>query len=75
MIEQLKQFDMATYTLKVNERTNAGKALLNYLLSLGVIVEDSTPEYDPEMVAKVRRGREAIAKGECVTIKASEIWN
>lgn len=28
---------MATYTLTINERTNAGKALLEYLLSLGVI--------------------------------------
>ena len=28
---------MATYTLTLNERTSAGKALLNYLLSLGVI--------------------------------------
>lgn len=28
---------MATYTININERTSAGKALLNYLLSLGVI--------------------------------------
>ena len=28
---------MASYILTVNERTNAGKALLEYLFSLGVI--------------------------------------
>lgn len=28
---------MATYTININERTSAGKALLNYLLSLGVV--------------------------------------
>ena len=28
---------MATYTITINERATAGKALLKYLLSLGVI--------------------------------------
>ena len=28
---------MATYTVTLNEKTNDGKALLNYLLSLGVV--------------------------------------
>ena len=28
---------MATYTINLNERTSAGKALLGYLISLGVI--------------------------------------
>lgn len=28
---------MAVYAVNINERTNAGKALLGYLLSLGVI--------------------------------------
>ena len=30
---------MATYTITVNERTKAGKSLVNYLKSLGVIEE------------------------------------
>jgi len=44
---------MATYTINLNERTSAGKALLNYLLSLGV-VESSAKEpsgYDATMQA------------------------
>lgn len=34
---------MATYTLTINERTNAGKALLEYLFSLGVIDAKKKP--------------------------------
>lgn len=30
---------MATYTVTINERTNAGRQLLNYLLGLGLIKE------------------------------------
>ncbi len=30
---------MATYTITVNERTSWGKALMNYLHALGVIVQ------------------------------------
>lgn len=32
-------------------------------------------EYDPEMVAKVKRGRDDFKKGKCVTIKSEDIWN
>lgn len=31
---------MATYTININERTSAGKALLDYLISLGVIIKN-----------------------------------
>ena len=31
--------DMATYTVTINERTKAGKSLVSYLRSLGVIDE------------------------------------
>lgn len=31
---------MATYTININERTSAGKALLGYLMSLGVIIKN-----------------------------------
>ena len=32
---------MAIYAVNINERTNAGKALLHYLLSLGVVSQPS----------------------------------
>ena len=31
--------EMATYTVTINERTNVGRQLLNYLLGLGLIKE------------------------------------
>ena len=38
-LRKTKEDDMATYTITVNERTKAGKSLVNYLKSLGVIEE------------------------------------
>ena len=67
---------MATITLQYDGRNTAFKQLIQLFLTLGGrIVEDTEPKYDPEMVAKVRKGREDFRKGKCVTIKASEIWN
>lgn len=54
------------------------KQLIQLFLTLGgriVDDHDDEPKYDPEMVAKVRRGREDFKKGKCVTIKAEDIWN
>ncbi|MBQ7533887.1 MAG: hypothetical protein IJT45_09410 [Bacteroidales bacterium] len=45
---------MSTYALNINERTNAGKALLNYLVSLGVVEPKPTNEpsgYDETLKA------------------------
>ena len=38
-MRKIQEVDMATYTITVNERTKAGKSLVNYLKSLGVIEE------------------------------------
>ncbi len=35
---------MATYTITLNERTSTGKALMNYLKELGVLVAKVTPK-------------------------------
>ena len=40
-----------------------------------VKTKTTEPKYDPEIVAKVKRGREDFKKGKCVTIKAEDIWN
>jgi len=67
---------MATITLHYDGRNTAFKQLIQLFLTLGGrVVEENEPEYDPEMVAKVRRGREDFKKGKCVTIKAEDIWN
>ena len=69
---------MATVTIQYDARNTALKQLMQLFVTLGGrIVDDDAdaPKYDPEMVEKVRRGREDFKKGKCVTIKASEIWN
>ena len=35
---------MATYVININERTNTGKSLVDYLRNLGVIVENNFNE-------------------------------
>ena len=69
---------MATVTIQYDARNAALKQLVQLFITLGGRIVDNNAavsEYDPEMVAKVRHGREEFKKGKCVTIKASEIWN
>ena len=55
----------------------AMKELMAALLKLDGVkeVKPEAMEYDPEIVAKVQRGREDFLKGNCVSIKAAEVWN
>lgn len=51
---------MAEYTIHINERTNAGKSLLKYLVSLGVVVEKLKPRRKTgldEALEDVKSGR------------------
>ena len=51
---------MATYTVTINERTNAGRQLLNYLLGLGLIKERVTSKKKTgleEAEEDIREGR------------------
>ena len=69
---------MATITLQYDGRSASAKSLLAFLrtLSFVKISEDAEqPEYNPEIVAKVKRGQAAFRQGKCVTIKAEDIWN
>ena len=69
---------MATITITYDGRSASAKSLLAFLRTLSFIrigEENADNSYDPEMVAKIERGREAFRKGECVTVKAEEIWN
>ncbi|MCD9854772.1 hypothetical protein LUD75_08650 [Epilithonimonas sp. JDS] len=67
---------MTTITIKINERTKAGKTLKN-LIELfskenkGVeIVEEKSP-YNPEFVAKIL---EADKRGKFVEVNPKDIW-
>lgn len=67
---------MATITLHYDGRSASAKSLLEFLrtLSFVKVSEEKDPEYDPEMVAKVRRGREDFKKGNYKIIKTEDLW-
>ena len=67
---------MTTITLKINERSNYGKALLE-LIKVGVeekkgieMVEEESP-YDPEFVKMVL---ESAASKERIEVDFNDIW-
>ena len=73
---------MATYTISLNERTASGKALANYLQSLGVLVKKAVPKKkakaDPtlmtkeELYAKIARAEQEYAEGKAYTMLPGE---
>lgn len=66
---------MASYTIKINERTNAGKSLLKYLASLGVLVEKKTEsQYDQELLEVVKKGDDDYKNGKCKKVKVEDLW-
>lgn len=54
---------MATYTINVNERTKAGKGLVQYLYSLGVIQETKKEKFDPVDCEAYREARKDVEEG------------
>ena len=69
---------METMTIQFDKHNAALQQLMQLFVTMGgqIIEQKSDAEdYDPEIVAKVKRGREHFLKGNCVTIKAEEVWN
>lgn len=65
-------------TIQFDKHNAALQQLMQLFVTMGgqILEQKSDAEdYDPEIVAKVKRGREDFLKGNCVTIKAEEIWN
>ena len=61
---------MATYTIKLDERTTTGKALKEYLQSLGVLVKRiSSSTKDDQEVDEVTSSSELITKEELIAIQ------
>ena len=55
---------MATYTITVNERTKAGRSLVQYLRSLGLIKSpEKKDEFDPTDCDAYREAMEDVAEG------------
>lgn len=68
---------MATITLKINERSKAGKAILAMIDALtekpksGVeVVEEKSP-YNPEFVKKIKA---AAKRGKFTEIDPNDVW-
>lgn len=69
---------METMTIQFDKHNAALQQLMQLFVTMGgqIIEQNSDAEdYEPEIVAKVKRGREDFMKGNCVTIKAEEVWN
>lgn len=69
---------METMTIQFDKHNAALQQLMQLFVTMGgQIIEQKTDaeDYDPEIVAKVKHGREDFLKGNCVTIKAEEVWN
>ena len=59
---------MATYTITLNERTSSGKALMEYLQALGVLVQKITPAKK----SSYERSQEDIREGRVEKFSSSE---
>ena len=59
---------MATYTITINERTTWGKALMNYLRALGVIVQKVSPKSKSSYI----RSQEDKQAGRIESFSSSE---
>ncbi|MEQ8241624.1 MAG: hypothetical protein RIA69_20595 [Cyclobacteriaceae bacterium] len=55
---------MAIITIKVNERTKAGKAFMQLIESVDFVEKVQNSPYDPRFVAKIRKAEKQ--KGEKV---------
>ena len=63
---------MATYTITINERTNAGRQLLSYLLGLGLIKDRVTTKKKTGL----EEAEEDIKAGRVYTAtSASDLFN
>ena len=59
---------MATYTITLNERTARGKALINYLQALGILLHKVTPSKK----SSFERSQEDIREGRVEKFASSE---
>ena len=59
---------MATYTIKINERTARGKALMDYLNALGVLIN----KVSPKTKSSYLRSKEDIKAGRVETFSSPE---
>lgn len=69
---------MATITVKINERSKAGKMLKDLLELLadkpGIeIIEEKSP-YNPEFVQKIKKAEQEIKEGKVKVLNTKDVW-
>jgi hypothetical protein len=69
---------MATITIKLNERSKAGKALQEILAIFskepGVeIIQEKSP-YNPEFVKKIKKSEQQIKEGKFKVLNSKDVW-
>lgn len=82
-----KSINMTTITIKINERTKAGKAFIAMSESFfknadGIeIIETDSKKikktesiYSPEFVAKIKKAEANIKKGKTTRLNPDDIW-
>lgn len=73
---------MTTLTLKINENSEKGKALLAFLKAFSKdnhqkdveLVEEPKSPYNPEFVAKIKQAEKEIEDGETFIIETDSLW-
>ena len=68
---------MCIATIKYSKNKKEIDTLLSIIKKLGAVVtisKEEEPKYNPEIVAKAERGREAYKRGECVKIAIEDLW-
>lgn len=60
---------MGTYAIKINERTNSGRALMAYLKELGILVEKLSTK---KQKSSYTRSQEDIRAGRVESFASSE---
>jgi len=70
---------MTTLTLKINERSKAGKAFLEFAKNFFqdntsvTVVEEESP-YNPEFVKKIKESARQIKEGKYTEINPKDVW-
>ena len=66
---------MCTVTITYDNNDTVISDLIAKIRNRGaLVVTNDEMEYDSELLAKIERGREQIAKGECVKIDIDNLW-
>ncbi len=61
-------------TIKINPRSKQAKAFLEYLKVLPFVQIEEKKAYSPEFSAKIKKGEEAIKKGETTRLNPDNVW-